>query len=176
MPLVPNFTATQILGEPSEIFLTDTSTGSNVAITQRRVYIRMANGIFIVPEGTSTEYIEWNYLDTTITINALLKDVAVTVIVEWLDVSNAVLYDKYRNYGFTLYNRTFDYTLTQRLTGNPLLINDNNFWANKSSLVEKIDSGDNAIEFASDLFGAQQCYDAATEIRLNAANIFNANS
>ena len=46
MPLVPNFTASQYSGTPSVITLTDTSTGSDVTITSRRVYLLQSNGTF----------------------------------------------------------------------------------------------------------------------------------
>jgi hypothetical protein len=75
-----------------------------------------------------------------------------------------------------LYNETFDYQLTQVLTGNPLVINDNNFFPNKSDLRVNIDGGNQAIFFATDLFSAQQCYDRATNLRLGSQYYFNANS
>lgn len=176
MPLTPNFTATQSLGVPTNIDLEDTSTGSDIAVTQRRVYIQLANGNYLVEAGVTTDYNVWSYSDSTISLDVLTEDSAVLITVQWLNVSNAVLYTKSAQYGFTLYNETFDYTLTQMLSGNPLLINDNGFWQKKSTFREKIDSGNNAVEFASDIFAAQQCYNSATEMRLDAATIFNQNS
>lgn len=175
MALTVSFTASQSLGEESSINLTDTSSGSDVAVTQRRVYIALPDGSFLVPTGTTTEYVEWSYSDSTITIDCLTEDSAVLITVQWLSVADAVLYDDSAQYGFTLYNETFDYQLTQILSGNPLLINDNGFWESKSALREKIDSGNNAVEFASDIFAAQQCYNAATEMRLNSPYIYNGN-
>ena len=55
MPLVPNFTASQFSGTPSIITLTDTSTGSDVTIAKRRVYLLQSNGTFLVPTGTTTD-------------------------------------------------------------------------------------------------------------------------
>lgn len=178
MALTQNFTATQVAGSPSEIVITDTSTGTDVAVTQRRVYLITASGEYLVPDGTTTDYVEWGDFPatTTITIDALTKDYALSVKVDWLNVSNSVLYTKTTKYGFTLYNETFDYGLTQLLAGNPLLINDNNFFSNKSLLRVNIDDGDNAISFAGDLYAAQQSYDRATELRLNSQYYFNGNS
>ena len=175
MALTPNFTATQIAGSPSEIVLTDTSTGSDGAITSRRVYVQQSNGEFLVQSGTSTEYEVWDYADSSITLDLLTKDVAVRITVQWLDVSNVVLYDKTINTAFTLYNETFDYGLTQLLAANPLLINDNSFWQNKAALRTDIDSGNNALELADDLVAAQSCYDKATELRLNSQYYYNGN-
>jgi len=174
--LIPNFSTNQTLGNPSAITITDTSTGSDGTITQRRVYLRQANGSFLVPTGTSTDYIEWDYADSSIDIDALIVDVALDVIVQWLNISNTVLYDKTSLVGFTLYNETFDYQLTQLLAANPLLVNDNNFFEHKSDLRTFIDSGNQAIELADDILAAQLCYTAATDLRLSSQYLFNANS
>jgi hypothetical protein len=167
MALSPNFTISQVVGAPSEVVLQDTSTGSDGSITQRRAYLRKADGTFLVPEGTSTEYVPWSYSDSTIAIDALDKDYGLDIIVQWLDVSNVVLYDKTIQSGLTLYNETYDYGKTQQFSGNPLLINDDGYFERKSQLRTDIDSGNQAISFAGDLFAAQQCYDDATNIRLN---------
>lgn len=176
MPLTPNFSTSQTLGETSVVTVTDTSTGSDGSITQRRVYLRKADGSFLTPDDVDTEYIPWPYADSTIDIDALDKDYAFDVIVQWLDVGNNILYSKTELTGFTLYNETFDYLLTQQLAANPLLVNDNNFFKNKSDLRTEIDSGNQAIELAADILAAQLCYNRATELRLQSQYFFNANS
>ena len=173
MALTANFTGSQLLGEPSTVVLTDTSTGSDGDITQRRVYLRDAYGNNILPEGTSTDYVEWDYADTSIDIECLDKDYALTITVQWLDVDNVVLYDKVDVLGFTSFNEDFAYSLTQMLSANPYRVNDNGFFNNFSTLRNYIDSGDQALERQSDIFSAQRCYDAATSIRLNSGSLFN---
>lgn len=176
MPLVQNFSITQVPGQPSVVTLTDTSTGSDVAITQRRVFLVKDDGTYLVPTGTTTDYILWPYVDSFIDIDALDKDYALNITVNWLNVSNTILYTKTILGGLNGYNEDFDYLLTQMLTGNPPLMNDNVFQKNKSQLRNFIDSGDKAIERASDIFGAQQCYDAGTNLRVNSQYYFNINS
>lgn len=176
MALTLNFSTSQPVGEPSVVTVEDESTGSDAAITQRRVYLRQANGEFLVPSGTTTDYIEWDYSQSTIDIDALDKDYALDVVVEWLNVSNVVLYDKTLPRGFTSYNEDFDYGLTQQLSGNPMLINDNRFFTEKSDLRTAIDSGDQALDRASDVYGAQRCYDTATNLRLKSQYYFNINA
>ena len=179
MPLVASFSAAQTPGVPGTILLTDTSTGTDVAVTQRRVYIQTAAGDYLVEEGTTTEYEAWGDFPSTteLTLTDILdKDYGVRVVVQWLDVSNTVLYDKTLYYGFTCYNEDFDYELTQTVAGNPLLISDNNFWGNKSTLRGYIDSGNNAITRNSDTAAAQQCYDLATNMRTSSQYFFNINS
>ena len=163
---------TQPVGEPSVVRLTDTSTGSDGSVTQRRVYLAKADGTFLVPSGTSTDYIQWAYADSTIDIDVLDKDYGLLITVEWLNVSNAVVDATSLIRGLTSFNEDFDYQLTQMLSGNPLLINDANFFQSKSDLRTDIDSGDKAITRADDIFGAQQCYDRATNIRLKSQYYF----
>lgn len=184
MALSVDFSAAQTPGIPGDILLTDTSTGTDVAVTQRRVYIQTAAGDYLVEEGTTTEYTPWpDFPSTTeLTLTDILdssvvdKDVACRVVIQWLNVGNTVLYDKTLYYGFTCYNEDFDYQLTQTVAGNPLLISDNNFWGNKSLLRGYIDSGDNAVIRNSDIAAAQQCYDMATALRINSQYFFNINS
>lgn len=177
MPLAPSFSCTQPVGEESKITITDTSTGSDVDISQRRVYLRTAQGTFLVPTGNdSDEYVEWPYADDSITIDALSKDFSILVTVQWLDTSDEILYAEQLLVGLTLYNETFDYSLTQLLASNPALWGDNNYAENKMLLRINIDAGNQAIELAADQSAAQQCYDRATNIRLNAQYLFNQNS
>lgn len=176
MALTVNFSATQVLGEPSQIVLTDTSTGSDGTITTRRVFIQTFDGTYLVESGTSTDYEVWSYSESNITLDVLSKDYAVSITVQWLNNADEVVYTKTAKSGFTLYNETFDYGLTQMLSANPLLINDNSFFDNKMSLRNYIDSGNQALSYAGDLYSTQQCYNAATELRLKSKYFFNQNS
>ena len=179
LALTVNFSTSQTPGSPGDIIFTDTSTGSDGSVTQRRIYIQSAAGDYLVESGTSTQYEVWSGFPgtTTITLEDILEqDTAARVVVQWLDVSNNVLYDKTQYIGFTAYDEDFDYELTQNVAANPLLIDDNNFWNNKLKLRTDIESGNNAIERASDIAAAQQCYDRATYLRNNSQYIFNANA
>ena len=176
MPFNASFSTEQPVGQAAIITFTDTSSGTDGNITERRVYLRKADGTFLVPVGTTTDYIVWDYADSTISIDVLDKDYALSCVVQWLNTGGSVLYDSTVLSGYTLWNSTFSYQLTQRLSGNPTLINDNNFFSEKSTLRENIDSGNQAIDLAADIFAAQQCYDIATEIRVNSQYYFNANS
>lgn len=171
------FTATQSVGEPSEVMLTSVTAGTDGTITQRRVYFITDSGEFLVEEGVETEYNTWALGDNPITLDVLgTSDKACRVVVEWLNVSDVVVYDSTQYIGFTLYNETEDYTQTQMCAANPLLVNDNNFFKNKQLLRMYIDSGNNAISFANDLYNAQLCYDKATAIRESSQYSFNTNS
>lgn len=179
MALTVNFTAEQTPGSPGDILFTDTSTGVDAAVTQRRIYIQTNSGDYLVEDGTTTEYEVWSGFPgtTTITLEDILdKDYGCRVVVQWLNVGDTVLYDKTLYYGFTCWNEDFDYELTQNVASNNTLMSDNNWWSNKSLLRNYIDSGNNAITRNSDINAAQQCYDKATEMRLNSQYVFNINS
>jgi hypothetical protein len=176
MALTVDFSAENILGAPGDLLFTDLSTGTDGTITQRRIYIAKWDGSFLVIEGTATDYEVWSGFPgtTTITLEDILdKDYAVIVTVQWLTAGGTVVYDKVRNYGFPEYNEEFDYSLTEMLSGNPLLINDQNFYTSKSDLRTDIDSGNKAIERWSDIYAAQQCYDRATQLRTNSQYYYN---
>ena len=179
MALTVNFSTDQTFGTFGDILFIDTSSGIDVVVVSRRIYIQKSDGDFLVESGTTTEYELWADFPatTTITLSDILsEDCACKVVVQWLDVSESVLYDKTSYIGFTCYNEDFDYELTQSVAGNPLLMSDNNFWGNKSLLRGYIDSGNNAIERNSDIAAGQQCYDLATNLRENSQYLFNINS
>lgn len=179
MALIPDFSITQTPGSPGSILIVDSSTGVDALVTSRRVYIQKSNGDYLVESGSTNEYITFSNFpsETSLLVENLLDyDLAVRCVIQWLDVSESVLYDKTSYIGFTCYNEDFDYELTQSVAGNPLLMSDNNFWGNKSLLRGYIDSGNNAIERNSDIAAGQQCYDLATNLRENSQYLFNINS
>jgi hypothetical protein len=124
------------------------------------------------------EYSVWALpLATTITLALLSVDTACKITCQWLNSSNVVLYDYTIDAeGFTEYNEEFLYQQTSLMAGNPLLINDNNFWSNYSKARTLVDAGNQAILVASDLVNAQLCYDQATAIRVGSQYYFNGNA
>lgn len=169
MPITPLITVSQ--PSATTIRITDVSTGADASITQRRVYLQQADGSYLVPTGTTTDYIYWNYLDASIDIDVLNTDYALLILVQWLNVGNTVLYSKSDLYGFTWYNENFLYSLTQYQQNNPDVLQDTNYFNNKSKTRVLIDSGDQAIVWGNDITNAQENYDAASYFRLN-ENLF----
>jgi hypothetical protein len=172
MALTPNFTASQNSGLPSTVVLTDTSTGSDVTITQRRVYIIQANGTNLVPAGTTTDYIQWSIANSTISLDVLAQDSALSILVQWLNVSNVVVQSKTTSFAFTAYSETFYYGLTQSQVANSNLTASTNWYQNKMMLRVEIDSASQAIIFASDIFTAQAALNRATYITSNSNYFF----
>jgi len=177
MSFLPAASASSISGTAGSVLFTDLSSGSDGSISSRRIYVSDDTGTFIVPTGVSTQYSVWPLpLVDTITLALFSKAEAVKIVVQWLDVGGAIIYDyTIAAQGFPEYLEEFLYSQTERMSQNPLLINDNNFWGNYSKCRTLTDAGNQAILLASDLYNAQQCYDAATEIMDNAQFLFNSN-
>ena len=172
MAISPSFTASQNSGTPSIITLTDTSTGTDVAITQRRVYLLQSNGQYLVPTGTTTDYIEWDIVDPTISLNVLVQDTALSITVQWLSVSNTVIESVTTSFAFTAYNETFYYGLTESQVANANLTASTNWYQTKMILRVELDSAYQAISFASDIFSAQAALNRATFISTNQSYFF----
>lgn len=165
----PNFTTSQSSGTPNIISATDNGTGTDAAITQRRIFLQQSDGTYLVPAGTNTNYVQWALANATINLDVLKKDEALSITTQWLDISNTVLYTKTIAFGFTAYNESFYYGLTQGEVPiiTPAMINSN-YYQNKMLLRVFIDSGNQAISFASDTYSAQVAYDNATYLVTNA--------
>ena len=153
--------------------LTDTSVGTDVNIVSRRVYLQLYDGTYLVPTGTTTDYINWpivNLAGDTLSLAVLNQDYGINIRVEWLSNTPTVLYSKSALYGFSGYSEQFLYQLTTNQAASyPSIIQDTNYYANKMLLRELVDSGNNAINTGGDINAAQQCYDAAAQMIANKA-------
>lgn len=170
MPLTENFSVSQSAGLPENLTFTDISTGSDPAVTQRRIYLLQSDGTYLVPTGTSTDYIEWPLATNPITVeNLLSQDTALSITVQWLDVSNTVLYTKTAAYGFQAFGENFYYglVLQQVPITVPAIQQSTNYWENLSMFRCLLDSAYNAITLNSDVYAAQTCYDADQNIISN---------
>ncbi len=161
MPIVPNFTVSSNITTPSILTLVDTSTGSDGAITQRRVYLQQFDGSYVVPEGTNTNYIQWLFSSSSLSVNAINKDYAFNIIVQWLNSSNVVLYSKTIATEFNSYARIYRLKLLKAISANPKLVNNQNYFDVISQLTVFIDGANEAIELTSDILLAQLCNDNA---------------
>lgn len=167
MPLTPSFSVSQSSATPSTIVITDTSTGSDVSVSKRRIYLLQANGTYLVPSGVSTDYIDWSLADATKSLDVLTQDTALQITVQWLDSSNVVLYTVTTAFGFSAYGETFYYNLTQLQQANPQIINATTFYTAKMMLRVELDSAAQAISFAGDINSAQQCFNRANNFITN---------
>jgi len=172
MAISPSFSASQNSGTPSIITLTDTSTGTDVTIAKRRVYLLQSDGTYLVPTGTTTNYIDWSIADISISLNVLVEDTALSITVQWLTSSNVLVANKTTSFAFTAYNETFYYGLTESQVANANLTASTNWYQTKMILRVELDSAYQAISFASDIFSAQAALNRATYISTNQSFFF----
>ena len=107
MSFVPNFSVA-LGADASTLTFTDLSTGIDGSIASRRIYLQKYTGLYIVPDGTTTDYILWPLIDgSTEILNKILnKDYALSVTVQWLSSSQVVLYTKNILYDFPSHDTT----------------------------------------------------------------------
>lgn len=162
MALNPSFTAGQNPTSPSIVVVVDNSTGSDGSISQRRVFVQDSAGNYLVPSGTTTNYTQWSYADASIALNILQQDTAVSITVQWLDVSNTVLYTLTQQYCLDMFNKQFFYTLVQMQGVTPSIPQDSNYFSNMAIFWATLEGAENAIELASDLSASQNCLNRCT--------------
>ena len=167
MALIPNFSSGQTLNQPNLIYLTDISTGSDTAITGRNIFLQKSDGTFSTPTGSTTDYILWPLANNSTSVNVLIKDTALNITVNWLDVNGAVLYTKAYLNVFTLYNETFDYSLAASEESKPIIVNSANYYFNRIKLRLAINDAKNSVVLATSITNAQAACDRGTYLRIN---------
>ncbi len=159
MPLTPNFSATQSLAYNNLITLTDDSTGSDGTIVNRRVYIVTADGQYLVPPNTSTNYSDWAYGDVQITLNVLTQSTAPNITVEWWS-NSAKVYSKTISFDFDLGDYVFMLGVLAGQTGSPSILQDSTYYSNSIQFIVNLFNSENAIELGDDIYSAQGALNA----------------
>ncbi len=158
MPLNPAaFSVTQSLAEPSQITLTDTSSGSDATLTTRRIYILLANGNWLQDDGSesSTEaYIIWPYGDTSITLDVLGGSTACSITVNWYD-NSTFKYTADDAFCFNLQDYLAALQILQGNTSSPDQLQDTPYYNNLMQFIVNLFNEENAIEFDGDIFSSQ---------------------
>jgi hypothetical protein len=168
------FTVTQ--NTESTITLTDSSTGSDPTITERRIYIFKYDGTTIVPDGTTTDYIVWALADTSITLEDIFsRDYAVNIEVDWVssnpDPNNT--YTETILYDFYWYAMLFLCDLTANIQArNPSIFAERNFMFNKFQCYTYILDSQNAVSLMTNIYDAQRSLDKAYEMIQNQSTYF----
>lgn len=151
MAFSPLFTITP-LPAPSSFTVTDTSIGSDGAIADRQILIYSTANQLLVPA------IDFPLsAGSSINISPLTQDVAVTVVLKWVDGGGIPLYTFSLIWAFVQYGLLFLENLTQFQISNPNIVNDTNWMGNKFKLFTEIQSALNAINIGQSFFAAQSC-------------------
>lgn len=166
MPLDVSVSVSQNNGLPNTYVLTDTSTGSDPTITTRRIYIYKADNTTLVPEGTTTAYVDWPVAEGPKTLDVLTRDFAVMQVVQWLNGSTVV--DSVTNYYvFTANTKQFLYELTtNQAVSVPNIINATNYFSSKANMWTWVDDAELAIAY-DDVLKSQLALDEAYNYIVN---------
>jgi len=149
-------------GNPAAFTITDTSTGSDGAITDRSILLYTSSNSLYVPA------IDFPLSDgSSITIAPLTSDVALNVVVLWKDSSGNTLYTASQIFAFVQYGLQFLQSLTQTQISNPLVINEQSWINNKFLIFLEIQSALNAINIGQSLYAAQSCILRYTQMITN---------
>jgi len=173
MPFTQSFTVSQTPLNPSIVVITDTSTGTPTSpITERRITITDYAGNYVVPVGTTTNYIVWAVGTNPITLDLLTEDMALNIKVDWYKAVNVVEYTLNQNYCFTQYSKQFLYYLIQLQSQNYNIIQDNNYWGNVGIFWTNIIGALNSVEIGNDIASAQACLNRTNYMQQNQSIYF----
>lgn len=164
-----NFSVTQGV-DVTSFTLTDTSTGSDVNLTGRTIYLYQSNGALL---GGST--INWPLSDgsTKALTGYLPKDYSLLILVTWESSSPipGSSYSKSALYTFTGNSNAFAYSLLQQIAALQSITNDNGFEANLAIMNSEIQNAGRASTYG-DQGNAQAALDRIYNMIVNAPNYF----
>jgi hypothetical protein len=167
MPISPAFSISQSALNPALITATDESSGADAAITQRRIYFQTSVGTYLVESGTITQYEPWSYADVSDSWGILTTDQALSITVQWLDVSNTILYTLTQVYCLAEYNKQFFYYLVQQQALTPGILQDQTYFSNMATYWMNIIGAVKAVEIGADIAASQNCLNRATYLMNN---------
>jgi hypothetical protein len=136
--------------DPTAIIIDDISTGSDSAIASRSIALYTVANALLVPA------IPWVYpTPNPITVNPLTTDIALNVIVTWLNSAGAVLYTASAIVAFTGFGEQFWYSLTQTESSSPGILQDINYQNYKGTLRNYLDGAVQSISVGQNLGNSQ---------------------
>jgi len=150
---------------PANFSLTDTSTGSDPALTGRTIYLYQADNSLL---GGGP--IDWPLsMGATIAINGLLNwDYSINGVVTWQSSSPipGSTYTKAQIITFTGNSNEFAYNLVQQISSNQAITRDTNFMYNLSLVNSDILNADRCSSFG-DQGAAQECLNRIYNFYIN---------
>ena len=172
MAFVPSISVSQLAATPNIVSVTDDSTGSDIAIVSRVIYVQTASGSYLVPSGTTTDFTAWALVLTTIPLDILTQDECVNIITNWLDINGTTLYTYENQYPLAEYNKQFLAYLVAAQGLTPGIVQDSNYSGNIAIFWTNIIAGINSVTDGDSIAAAQNCFNRATFMRLNQSDFF----
>lgn len=173
MPIVPNFTAQESLSSNNLVTFTDTSTGTDLSLTNRRIYVRLANGNWLTTGGvqsTTSAYMDWSYSDVSTIIDLLTNSTTANVTVEWY-AGSTLTYTKTILIEWDLYDYLFLYNLLSAQTSSPSVNANQGYWPNSWLMCTNLFESEQAVELMDDLYSSQAALDR-NQALINKENLF----
>ena len=173
MPLSPNFSTSESLSTLENVTFLDTSTGSDVGLTSRRISVLLANGNYLTAAGESTTiaYITWPIADLSLVVDLLTSSTTARVTVDWL-TGSTVTYTKTLLQEWDLYDYVFAFQQGSNMTANPGIIQDQNYYSNFFAFITNIWNSENAVEVGDDLYSSQGALDVNQNMINNSSLYF----
>jgi len=170
MPLLVNFTTSQILGLSNKVTLTDTTTGTDspLLVVSRRVYFTDKDGVYYTEDGASDTAAYEVWVDfpatTTKTLAVLTQDRALNVRVDWVDAGGAVIYTKTILQAYTLYAMTTYINSIKAQSSNNSLKTHANFYQTLIKLLVSIKEANDSVTLLGDISSSQAALNRAKKI------------
>jgi hypothetical protein len=152
MALSPSFTVGNNASVTSTFLVTDTSTGSDIAIANRLLYLYDYSNVLFT--GSPIQF----PLSAGLTLSPaiLTQDFAFAATMVWTDSGGNPLYTVSGQLGvFTGFLESFIYGLTQQIAANSSILNDTLFSKNWGDLRNLIDSANQAISIVGSVYNSQ---------------------
>lgn len=149
--------------------LVDGSTGSDPAVTQRRIVLTLSDGT-----NLGGSYIDFPFSEgaSKLVAGLLIVDESISITLQYLNVSGTVLYSLSKTYCFKENDEQFIYWQVQNIAANRSILQDTNFVSNLMRLRVFVDSANNAVVTGNDIGSSQMCLDLAQEMINNPTTYF----
>ncbi len=154
MAISPNFSASQSIAYNNLITLVDTSTGSDLTLTNRRVYIVTADGSYLVQSGNTNNYTDWAYGLSSIQLDVLTAATSPEITVQWY-AGDTFVTEKTISFCFDLQDYVFMLGKLSNQTGSPGILQDTSYYNSMIQFIVNLDNGENAITYGDDIYSSQ---------------------
>lgn len=169
MSLTVNFTSSESLSSPELITFTDISTGSDLSITGRRIYVQLYDGSYL-PSGGNTDYISWSYSDGSIEVDLLTKSTTANVRVDWM-AGSTVAYTKTILTEWDLFDYLFLFGLLSSQTSSPAVSSNTGYYPNSFKMITNLFQSESAVNDMDDLYSSQAALDR-NQLFINNENLY----